>query len=407
MRMLAICLALLAIASAGAGPGWAEDSDRRRYYLHLRGQDSNPWTGVHDHWGLSLGANLGRHWGLELSADTFERHVKRGGSTVGELAVGAFVPQLRLRYPLLDDRLVPYLVAGAGIAFTDFNDRKPRVPPNPRVSVRDEEQTFPVGTVGAGIEYYFADNLAAGVEIKYLAADDVTLRLDGARHSQQVGSVFTTVGLRLLVPELRPQPPVIAGEQAPWRLYFTVRAGTAVSTDTDAFSRVEIRPEPPAYFGQGNQFWGVALGMDFGRYFAVELGAEGYEVILATPAHGSVAEMALLHLLPQVRLRYPMLGDRLVPYAVGGVGAGYAERNDRKPAGAGLDIETSTWGIAAAVGAGIEYFVASNIAVGLEARYLINGGHTIQVKPGPESSGHYDAVVVALTLRVGLAQFGR
>jgi hypothetical protein len=43
--------------------------------------------------------------------------------------VGAFVPQLRLRYPFLDDRLVPYLVAGAGIAFTDFNDRKPRVPP--------------------------------------------------------------------------------------------------------------------------------------------------------------------------------------------------------------------------------------------------------------------------------------
>jgi opacity protein-like surface antigen len=407
MRILAICLALLAIGSAGAAPGWAEDSDRLRYYLHLRGQDSNPWTEVHDHWGLSLGANLGRHWGLELSADTFERRVKQGGNTVGEFAVGAFVPQLRLRYPLLDDRLVPYLVAGAGIAFTDFNDRKPRVPPNPRVSVRDEEQTFPVGTVGAGIEYYFADNLAAGIEIKYLAAGDATLRLDGARHSQQVASVFTTVGLRLLVPELRPQPPLVAGEPVPQRLYFAFRSGTAVSTDTEAFSSVEIRPEPPAYFSQGNQFWGVALGMDLGRHLAVELAAEGYEVILATPAQGSVAEMALLHLLPQVRLRYPMLNDRLVPYAVGGVGAGYAERNDRKPGGAGLDIETSTWGIAATVGAGIEYFVASNIALGVEARYMTNRGHTIQVKPGPESSGHYDAVIVALNLRVVLAQFGR
>jgi opacity protein-like surface antigen len=407
MRMLATCLVLLAIGSVAVAPVWAEASDRLRYYLHLRGQDSNPWTGVHDHWGLSLGANLGRHWGLELSADTFERQVKQAGDTLGEFGVGAIVPQLRLRYPFLDDRLVPYLVAGAGIAFTDFNDRKPRLPPDQRVSVRDDEQILPVGTVGAGIEYYFADNLAAGIEIKYLAAGNATLRLDGERHSQQVASVFTTVGLRLLVPELRTQPPGGAGEPAPQRLYFAVRAGAAVSTDTDAFSSVEIRPEPPAYFGQGNQFWGLALGMDFGRHLAVELAAEGYEIVLATPAQGSLVEMALYNLMPQVRLRFPLLNDRLVPYAVGGVGAGYVERNDRKPAGVGVDVEASEWGVIAAVGAGIEYFVASNIAAGLEVRYLTNRGHTIQVKPGPESSGDYNAVIVALTLRVVLAQFGR
>jgi opacity protein-like surface antigen len=96
-----------------------------------------------------------------------------------------------------------------------------------------------------------------------------------------------------------------------------------------------------------------------------------------------------------------------VPYAIGGVGVGYAERNDRKAAGTGVEIENSTWGVAAAVGAGIEYFVASNIAVGLESRYLTNRGHTIWINGGREASGHYDAVVVALTLRVVLAQFGR
>jgi hypothetical protein len=31
MRVLVICLALLAIGSAGAASGWAEDSDRLRY----------------------------------------------------------------------------------------------------------------------------------------------------------------------------------------------------------------------------------------------------------------------------------------------------------------------------------------------------------------------------------------
>jgi opacity protein-like surface antigen len=405
MRALATGLIMLALVMANSAPSWAEDGDSLRYYLHLRGQDTNPLTGVHDHWGLSLGANLDRHWGLELSADTFERRVKQGGRTLGEYAVGAFVPQVRLRYPLLEDRLVPYVVGGIGVAFTDFNDRKPHVP---TVSIKGTEQSLLVGTIGAGIEYYFADNLAVGVEVKYLIAGDTTLRLDGARHSQQVESLFTTLGLRLLVPEHRPQPPVASGEPAPRRLYFGVRVGAAIATDTDAFSNVvEIRPEPPAYFGSGNQFFGVALGMDFGRYLGVELAADAYEVVLASPSRGSLTEMAVMHAIPQVRLRYPLLDGRLVPYAIGGVGLGYVERNDRKGAGIGVDIETSTIGLAAAVGAGVEYFVTSNIAAGLEARYLTNRGHTVQINGGHEASGHYDAVTVAFTLRVVLAQFGR
>jgi opacity protein-like surface antigen len=407
MRALAIGLVALALGAASTAPAWAQDSDRVRYYLHLRGQDSNPWTGVHDHWGLSLGANLGRYWGLELSADTFERRVEGLGRTLGEYGVVALVPQLRLRYPFLDNRLVPYLVGGVGVAFTHFNDRKPRTPPDQRVDIKGTDQSLVVGTIGAGIEYYFADNLAVGAEVKYLIADDTTLRLDGAAHSQQVASLFTTLGLRLLVPEHRPRPPVVPGEPSPYRLYFGFRVGAAVATDTDAFSNVTIRPEPPAYFGSGNQFFGAALGMDIGRYLGVELAFEAYEVILANDALGSLAEVAVLDIIPQLRVRYPLLGGRLVPYAIGGVGVGYAERNDRKQAAVGLDIDTSTWGLAAAVGAGIEYFVASNIAFGLETRYLTNRFHTVRIGGGPESSGHYDVVTVALTLRVILANFGR
>jgi opacity protein-like surface antigen len=407
MRVLATCFAVIALGAASAVASWAEDTDRVRGYLHLRGQDTNPLTEVHDHWGLSLGANLGRFWGLELSADTFERRVERGGDTLGEYGVVALVPQLRLRFPFLDDRLVPYVVGGVGVAFTEFNDRKPRAPPNTRVAIEGTETSLLVGTLGAGIEYYFADNLAVGVEVKYLLADDTTLRIDGARHSQQVASLFTTLGLRLLMPELRPQPPLVAGETAPRSLYLGLRAGTAISTDTDAFSNVTIRPEPPAYFSTGNQFFGLALGMDFGRHLGVELAADGYEVLLATPAVGSLEEIALISFIPHLRLRYPLLDGRLVPYAIGGVGLGYAERNDRKQAAQGLDIETSGFGVAAAVGAGLEYLVASNIAVGLEARYLTHRGHTVRIGEGREASGHYDAVVLAFTLRVGLARFGR
>ena len=407
MRVLALSFAMLVLVVASARPCAAEDGDDLRYYLHLRGQDTNPWTDVHDHWGLSLGANLGRSWGLELSADTFERRVKKGGNTLGEYGIIALVPQVRVRYPFLRDRLVPYVVAGVGIAFTEFNDRKPRTPPNTRVAIEGAGGSLPVATLGAGIEYYFADNLAVGAEVKYLFADDQTFRIDGTRHSQPVASLFTTLGLRLLVPERRPPPPLAAGEPAPARLYLAVRAGGAIVTDAHAFSNVEIRPEPPAYFSTANQFFGVALGLDLGRHLGVELAADGYEVMLATADRGSLTEMALVHVIPQLRVRYPVLDGRLVPYAIGGIGVGYVERNDRKPPATGLDIETSSFGLAAAVGAGVEYFVASNIAVGLETRYLTNRGHTVRINGGREASGHYDAVTVAFTLRVFLARFGR
>ena len=84
MRLLAISLVVLAFGAA-AIPGWAEDGDQRRYYLHLRWQDTNPVTEVHDHMGFSLGANLGRHWGLELSTDYFERLLWRSGETIAAL----------------------------------------------------------------------------------------------------------------------------------------------------------------------------------------------------------------------------------------------------------------------------------------------------------------------------------
>lgn len=402
MKALPSLCGVLAVLMTSAGTCRAQDSARPRYYLHLRGQDTNPITEVHDHWGLSLGANLGRLWGAELSVDTLERHVQKQGNTLGEYGVVALVPQVRLRYPFLDNRLVPYVVGGVGVAFTEFNDRKPRTP---RVAIDGASTSLPVGTVGAGIEYYFADNLAAGVELKYLIAGDQTFRIDGERHSQQVASTFLTLGLRLLVPELRP-PPAQPLDPAPARLYLGLRAGGAISTATHAFSNAVVRPEPPAYFSTANQFFGAALGADFGRYLGVELAADGYEVVLATAELGSLTEVAVMHLIPQVRVRYSVLDGRVVPYAIGGVGVGYIERNDRKPAGIGVDIETSRWGVAAALGAGVEYFVASNIAVGLEARYLTNRGHTVRIGTR-EDTGHYDAVAFALTLRVFLVRFGR
>ena len=71
-----------------------------------------------------------------------------------------------------------------------------------------------------------------------------------------------------------------------------------------------------------------------------------------------------------------------------------------------VDIDNDRWGWAAALGVGVEYFVAPNIAFGLETRYLTSRDHRIRIGTR-EDTGHFDAVTIALTLRVFLAQFGR
>jgi len=397
MCVLLGCAVLLLVTASVAA---AEDSDRTRFYLGVRGQDTNPLTGVHDYWGLSLGANLGRHVGVELAAEHFERFVTVGGRTVGEFGILALVPQLRLRYPILDDRLVPYGVVGVGLGLTEFNDRKTA---GIGRSIKNEASRVPLGMVGGGVEYFFADNMAIGIEIKYLVASDLALRIDGVKRDQPAGSLLMGLGLRLFVPELR--PPSEAGH-ADTRFYVATRAGTAVSTRNDGFADLRVRPEPPAYFSAGNQFWGAGFGADIGRHWGTELAAEGYEVRIALPGRGSLGEVAVIGLIPQVRWRYPLYGDRLVPYVLGGVGLGYAEFNDRKAPAAKFGIKGNSFGVAAVAGLGLEYLVASNIAVGLEARYLTSRGHTIKVATLRTQDGGFEAVAVALALRAYVFQLG-
>jgi opacity protein-like surface antigen len=391
---------LLVLLAALAAPAAAQDSDRPRFYLGLRGMGTNPATGVHDPWGLSLGASLGRYWGVELSADAFERFPRIEGRTIGEYGILALVPQLRLRYPLLDGRLTPYVLGGIGIGFTDLNDVKP-----PAFTARIEhESSMLLGSVGTGIEYFIADNIALGVELKYIVAEEQTLVFNGARHTLDLDSLLTSFSMRVFFPELRPAPLAEQRPQAPHRLYFVARLGGAVSVD-DTLGGLRVKHEPPAYFETANQFFGLGLGLDFARHFSVELAVEGYEVRLAVPGLGSIGEYSVAALLPQARLRYPLLDGRVVPYLIGGVGLSQGEFNDTKPRGRFVDIDGSnTYGVAAALGGGIEYFVASNVAVGVETRYLMSRGHSIRVD-GRRHAGNLDSVAVMLALRVMLADF--
>jgi opacity protein-like surface antigen len=384
---------------AAARVAGAEDSDQLRGYLHLKFRDTDNNTGVHDYYGFALGANINRYFGFELSGDRFELQPKVTGlGTIGEYGVFAIVPQVRVRYPLLGDRLVPYAIGGVGAALTDFNDRKQ---PAFGVSVRDESSTG-VATLGAGIDYFIADNIALNAEFKYLFAQSQTLRVGGVPHREDISSPLASVGFRLFYPELRSGQPAEAPEPAPLRLYFDGRLGIALPTETDLGSGIRIVPVPAAIGGELAQYFGVAFGLDIGQHWGVEFGAEGYEVSLALQDVGTIREYAFYGFIPRLRLRYPFGGGRWVAYGLAGVGVGHAESNDRKPHGEAFDVSARTTSVAASVGAGLEYFLTSNIAFGLESKYLYSPGHQITVTPGHSTDATIQAVVFSFGVRVYL-----
>lgn len=397
-RVTILCWAI-AIGLIPGSPARCEDSDSLRYHLDLRMQDTNPLTGVHDAWGIGLGANLNRYVGIEVAVDSYELFVEPSGfSKIGEYSVWSIVPQVRLRYPLLRDRLVPYLLVGGGIGFTQFNDR---VSTASDLQI-DTESSTPVASIGAGIEYFLADNIALGAEVKQLFAGDQTFEIDGTPHGITPNALLAMLTWRLFYPELRPAALAESREKVPTRFYFGVRAGGALPVNDEVFSGIEGNPEPPAYFDTLDQLFGFAVGTNFGRNFGAEISFETYELVLHRPGLGDISELAIYTVLPQLRMRHPLLGGRVVPYALAGVGIGITERNDGRPAGMDLVVDGNDLGIAASLGGGIEYFVTSNIAFNLEARYLFLRCQTLQIDGGPELQSNLDSALFSFGLRIYL-----
>jgi opacity protein-like surface antigen len=393
-------LVLVALAVSDAG---AEDSDIFRSYLQVKFRDTDHTTGVRDYYGFGVGFNFNRYLGFELSGDRFEILPEvRGIGTIGEYGVFALVPQARVRYPLWKDRLVPYVIGGAGVALTEFNDRKP---PAFKLPVSSESSTW-AATLGAGIDYFLADNISLGVEFKYLFAGDQTLMVANAPKTVNVSNPLASFSLRLFYPELRPAAPEVFADPPPARFYLGLRVGGAFPVNSELAPGIENRPVPDAIGDLVDEYFGLAVGFDFGRYLGAELAIDGYEVVMGLKGRGSIVEYAVYTFIPQLRVRYPIWGGRLVPYAVGGVGVGHVEDNDRKPNGAGLSIQANTNSVAAAVGAGLEYFLARNIAAGVETKYNYTGGHTITINGHSETSS-VQSVFVSFGLRVYFYDFGR
>jgi hypothetical protein len=59
--------------------------------------------------------------------------------------------------------------------------------------------------------------------------------------------------------------------------------------------------EPPSA-GVLDEYYGLAVGLDFGRYLGAELAVEGYEVAMGLKGVGSIVEYAIYTFIPQLRV---------------------------------------------------------------------------------------------------------
>lgn len=398
---LAALLALL--------PGAATADTVRGPYLGLRlgGHlflDADVGAGLditeqHSLYGISVGVDVGRHLGLEVAADFFEPDLRAsaqrrsGLGSVGELGMATVLPQLRLRYPLLDDRLVPYLVGGVGASFTQFNNRK-RDGFNRSIHAEDGALAW---TVGAGVEYFVASNVAVGAEARFVDRGTHDIEVDGDTRRARLDSVLVAVAARVYLRD---------GESArfdagpPRRAAFlAVRAGGARLVNRRIAPGIDTDPDNSELLPGLNNVLGFTVGLDLGRTVAVELAGDGYEVNLSLPGVGTIGEYAITSFLPQLRLRYPMLDGRLLPSLVLGVGATFTEFNDRKPPADTMVVSGSDLSPAGVLGLGIEYLIARNLGLGVDVRYVISRGHHIRIDAARERV-NLDTVNVTAGLRL-------
>lgn len=388
------------VAVSGA-PLRAEDSDRLRPYVYLRSAEFNTVWDVLDGYSIGAGVNLNRYWGVELAGDFYEKYLEDPIlGKVGEEAIWHFVPQVRFRYPVLGDRLVPYVIAGFGASSLQFNDQ----------SIGGWGKTIDAdgytwsAALGGGLEYFLTDSVAFNLEGKYLWSNPIDITIDGRAQELDMSAPMVTFGFRVFLDDNHVRPMPWVADDAPVRLFFSAHFGVGDMTDGDWAPKVSLDPEV-CHWGALNQIYGISLGADFGRNWGVEITADSMEWGVIVDGVGQVCEYAFVPVIPQARFRYPIGDSRWVPFVMGGFGAAYGERNDVKPAGAGTSISAKGVYPAASAGAGIEYFFSRSASVSGEFHWNYSWGHKISVNNGPDMKGDIANWQAQIALRLYLLEF--
>ena len=372
-------------------PTWGEDSDQTHYYLALRlGEKVPGLSDTSDLGGVGAGVNWGRMLSFEMAVDSFELRPEK----LSEVSVLGLFPQVRLRQPVFTDRLSPYLLAGAGLVVSQANDA--RVPVD---WSGGKTRVHPAGTLGGGVDYFMADNLALMIEAKYLFSGDVSYRTSERRDSIALSNALFTGGFRVFYPELSPAEGAKTAETANVRFYVAPRAGAAVLLHGTPFPGVKASPEQPILGSDLDPLLGVSVGAEFGRFASVEVSLENYELALTLPGKGRIGEYAVFPFTVQTRFRHPLFGGRLEPYALGGVGAELGQLNDKSPTGREMNVSAKDITFIGDLGVGVDYRLMSNVRIGCQTKYIISRGHRFEIN-GVENRGNLDSLVFSFGLSV-------
>lgn len=378
-----------------------EDADRFRPYMQWRSYEADTIWGVDDANGLSVGANFDKHWGAELALDAFQLNLKNAADqTIAEQTSISLVPQIRLRQPFLNDRMVGYLIAGAGPAFLQFNDRKSH---GFGIDIEAEDWKLAV-TGGAGIEYFLSDEVAFGFEGKYVWIDELDTRIGGVPGTFDMSSFLLSFGLRLYFDENIPRTLADATD-APRssRFYFGVRAGVRTILDGSWGPGVKLVPLAQAYGHALNKHFGVTAGATLNRNWAVELALDGGETGIQVDDRYTVGEYAQVAMIPQIRYRWPIGPGRWVPYATVGGGMIYAETNDLKPQSVMFPgIDSKGFYPVLRGGGGVEYFFTRNFSFAAEAYYQYTWDHELRLAGRPTVTGDFSMFQALIMFRAYL-----
>jgi opacity protein-like surface antigen len=215
------CLAIAALISTLvlSTVCWAEDTDQTRFYfggklgfgIFLSNGPGGgvQWRSTIDQGTVSesfqgfAGLNFDEHWGAEIAIDYRETGLAiNGGETkIGEYSITSIIPQVRWRYPLEDGKLSPYVIAGVGVAVTEFNDPSPE---SLNFSISGTDTTV-IGAVGGGISWFVANNISLDFETKFLLGS-ADLQISGRTESASLNTALILFGVRIYFPEAKSAP---------------------------------------------------------------------------------------------------------------------------------------------------------------------------------------------------------
>jgi opacity protein-like surface antigen len=410
-RLLGVGVAVLAMTAfaaeddEGAAAENSRFDDTRRFYLYV---DSGHAFQLYDDFGGDArldsttanyvlggggGYNFTRHWGLEIQGHGTEPDVRsQSRGKIEELSNITIIPAVRFRYPLLENRLMPYLTAGVGWSMSDINDTG-----DLKVKVDMDEQGL-AGTVGAGIEYFVAPNVAFGLSAQafiYGEADTEIVVRDQANRivSRSEGAVdLTSVALLAHVRMFFGEQ--YSAEEGNWRDFkrlFFARHGPFDTDDLrfylysltghtfimDKDYGNGIRMEAPGDF---NATLGGGIGVNLSRHWGFEIDMLNSEPELDAGAIGKFVELSNFTVMPAVRYRYGLCDRRLVLSAKAGVGAAFYNLNDARETADVFQVnravqtpivEMDDTSVAGMLSVGFEYFLNHNISVGVSIPYFI------------------------------------